>query len=118
MKFLIFCGAFLCSSFILCIEIESKNNSTEDDYDAETNSTDDDYSGVIDTSQMLNFPTTTEKVLESTTVPTTVEAYFSELPVGIKVNYINATTLLQFDNKGEKMMGVSNDKCDNTRVRK
>ena len=104
-------------SFIFCIDVESDNNLTDDDYDKELNHTDDDYSGVGQHSNKTTFPSTTVRVLEKTTVATTTQAYFSEMPVGIKISYINATTLLQFDNKGEKMMGVSNEKCDNAKVR-
>jgi hypothetical protein len=55
---------------------------------------------------------------DSATFSTTTEAYFSEMPPGTIVKYIDAATLLQFDNKGEKMMGVSDEKCDNARVSK
>jgi hypothetical protein len=44
------------------------------------------------------------------------EAFFSDMHESIEINYIDAATLLKFDNKGEKMMGVSDDKCDNARV--
>lgn len=53
----------------------------------------------------------------STTVATTTTgAYFPDMPEAIKITYIDAATLLKFDNKGEKMMGVSDDKCDNAKV--
>lgn len=51
-----------------------------------------------------------------TTLATTTEVYFSEIPDEVIVKYIDAITLLKFDNKGERMMGVSDKKCDNARV--
>lgn len=66
--------------------------------------TDDDYSGF-----------TTEAVSTQAATTTTV-AYFSDMPEAIKIVYIEAESLIKFDNKGEKMMGVSDEKCDNGKV--
>lgn len=54
---------------------------------------------------------------DATTIAT--ETYFSDMPEAIQINYIDATTLLKFDNQGEyisSMMGVSDIHCDNGRV--
>lgn len=44
------------------------------------------------------------------------ELYFSDMPETIQIDYIDAETLIKFDNKGERVMGVSDEHCDNGRV--
>lgn len=34
----------------------------------------------------------------------------------LRIVHIDPETLIKFDNKGERMMGIANDHCDNTRV--
>lgn len=57
-----------------------------------------------------------EDFVDSTGTTEFPTEYFSDMPETIIINYIDAATLIKFDNKGEKMMGVSDDKCDNGRV--
>lgn len=52
-----------------------------------------------------------------TTVLTDVKC-FSNLPDTVRVVHIDPETLIKYDNKGEHVMGVPDDKCDNGRVRK
>lgn len=52
----------------------------------------------------------------STSISTTTEAYFSDMPEAIQINYIEAESLIKADNHGEVMMGVSDDRCDNGKV--
>lgn len=42
---------------------------------------------------------------------------FNDLPETVKVVIIDPTTLIKYDNKGERIMGAADDKCDNGRVR-
>lgn len=49
---------------------------------------------------------------------TTTESYFSDMPERISIVYIEAESLQKIDNKGERMMGVSDEKCDNGKVKK
>lgn len=42
---------------------------------------------------------------------------FDDLPESVKVVYIDPETLIKYDNKGQRVMGVSDDKCDNGKVR-
>lgn len=53
----------------------------------------------------------TTKISTTTPVP-----YFSEMPENIIIKYIEALSLIEADNKGERMMGVSDEKCDNAKV--
>lgn len=36
--------------------------------------------------------------------------------MGAEIVYIDSNTVIRSDNHGERMMGVSDDKCDNARV--
>lgn len=85
----------LCFCVINCFTDETTDSSQDSmESDPEVDPSDDDYSG---------FSTTTL-------------SYFSDMPENVQVVYIEAETLIKFDNKGEKMMGVSDEKCDNGRV--
>lgn len=112
MDFQLFFGVFLCVTYIYC-----NNTTTESDdeeFENEFNHTDDDYSEHEKGKQTNQ---TTARMNNSSSIITTTEApYFSEMPETMKIEYIDPITLIRFDNKGEKMMGVSDDKCDNGRV--
>lgn len=44
------------------------------------------------------------------------DVFFRELPENIQIDYIDSKPLIEFDKKGEKMMGVSDSYCDNAKI--
>lgn len=63
-----------------------------------------------------NYDEFTQTTTTASVATTTEEPYFSEMPEGIQIVYIEAETLLKYDNKGEVVMGAGNEKCDNGQV--
>lgn len=105
MKFLL---VFLRICLIYCDKSEIPE-SISDDVVNEFNHSNDDYPIEPTTQDIPEI--TTDSSIALTTLP-----YFFDMPEAIKIIYIDPITLIKFDNKGEKMMGVSDDKCDNGRV--
>lgn len=97
MNFLLTFTAVLCFSLIYC----QSDETTE--ADATLDHSDDDY----------------DEVTNGTTNPetTTTAAYFSEMPENIEIVYVDPESLIKYDNKGEVIMGLSDEHCDNGRVR-
>lgn len=59
-----------------------------------------------------------EKTVSYSTTVSVDLPCFADLPNTVKVVYIDPETLIKYDNKGEHVMGVADDKCDNGKVRK
>lgn len=46
------------------------------------------------------------------------ETVYRSWSKNLQIVRVNAMTFIKYDNKGEHVMGVPDDKCDNARVRK
>lgn len=91
MHFVSILSIFICWTFVHCETSEKVN----DDYTEGTS---------------LSDVTTTANDV------TTTEVWFSEMPENIQIVYVDPTTFIKFDNKGEHVMGLSDEHCDNGRV--
>lgn len=95
------CAAIICSA---SDDATKSDEITQTEGDPIVDHTHDNYDEFTQTTTTASVATTTE------------EPYFSEMPEGIQIVYIEAETLLKYDNKGEVVMGAGNEKCDNGQV--